>query len=140
AARAAARAGVEILAVPTPVLAAGDPDVTPKRRYEQMMADFGEMGRQALACGMHVHVDVTDDEEAVRIADGVRPWLPLVVALSANSPFDHGADTGLASWREQVWDGWPSAGPGETFGDAATYHAMVDALVETGAAIDAGMI
>ncbi|KQY58491.1 hypothetical protein ASD11_02165 [Aeromicrobium sp. Root495] len=137
AALAAERAGAALLVSPTPVLG-GDPhDVTPKARYDHMISAFGAVGRQAITCGMHVHVEVADDVEAVRIADAVRPWLPLVVALSAGSPFDHGADTGLASWREQVWDAWPSAGPGEPFGDVRGYREVVERLVSTGAAIDA---
>lgn len=136
AARAAERAGAAILVTPTPVLADGTSDVTPKARYARMISAFGAVGRQAITCGMHVHVEVVDDVEAVRIADRVRPWLPLVVALSAGSPFDHGSDTGLASWREQVWDAWPSAGPGEPFGSVDQYRDVVDRLVATGAAID----
>lgn len=137
---AAHRAGAEILAVPLPLLADVPADVTPKQRYERMLDIYGEIGRDTVACGMHVHVEVVDDDEAVRIVDGVRPWLPLVMALSANSPFHLGRDTGHHSWRGQVWDAWPSAGPVEPFGDAAGYRVALDRFIASGAAIDEGMI
>jgi carboxylate-amine ligase len=140
ASRAADAAGTRLAAVAAPVMAdeAGDP--TPKQRYDTMTSRYGEVGRTALVCGMHVHVDVRDDDEAVAVVDGLRPWLPLVLALSANSPFNLGADTGYASWRAQVWDAWPSAGPVEPFGSPAEYRRAVEALIASGAALDEGMI
>jgi carboxylate-amine ligase len=136
---AAEAAGVAAVAVATPVLGDETGDLTPNDRYERMMARYGELGRRALVCATHVHVEVEDDE-AVGVVDDVRAWLPLLLAVSAGSPFDHGTDTGYASWRAQVWDAWPSAGPVEPFGDRAGYRAAVDALVASGAAIDEGMI
>jgi carboxylate-amine ligase len=140
AAAAADSAGARLAVMATPVLPGAEGEVTPKARYHRMMQRYGEVGRRALACGMHVHVDVADDEEAVAVVDGLRPWLPLVLAMSAGSPFDLGVDTGYASWRAQVWESWPSAGAVEPFGDAAGYRRAVAALIESGAAIDEGMI
>ena len=59
---------------------------------------------------MHMHVDVDDDEQGVRVLDGIRPWLPVLLAVSANSPYSRGRDTGYASWRTQIWTRWPSHG------------------------------
>ncbi len=87
---------------------------------------------------MHVHVDVDGDDARVQVVDALRPWLPLLIALAANSPFDHGDDTGYASWRGIVWDRWPAAGPAETFGSAAEYRTVVKALVDSGAVLDEG--
>jgi carboxylate-amine ligase len=140
AATAAEGAGAAVMAVPTPVFAGTDGKVTPKPRYEQMLDLYGEVGKRGPVCGMHVHVEVDDDEEGVRIVDRIQPWLPVLVALSANSPFHKGIDTAYASWREQVWDGWPSAGPVEPFGDAAGYHDAVRRIVGTGAVIDEAMV
>jgi len=140
AAAAAASAGAALAVMPTPVLADDAGEVTPKARYERMLSRYGEVGRAALACGTHVHVDVVDDEEAVAVVDRLRLWLPLVLALSSGSPFDLGVDTGFASWRAQVWEAWPSAGAVEPFGDAAGYRAAVAAIIASGAAIDEGMI
>lgn len=140
AARAADGAGAAVIAVPTPIFVNRAGKVTPKPRYQQMLDLYGEVGRRGPVCGMHVHIEVDDDEEGVRIIDRVQPWLPVLVALSANSPFHKGVDTAYASWREQVWDGWPSAGPVEPFGDPATYHEAVRRLVDTGALLDEAMV
>lgn len=133
-------AGALLAAVPTPVLAHHQGDVTPKPRYERMVRRYGEVGRRALVCGTHVHVEVHDDEEGVAVIDRLTPWLPLVLALSVNSPYDFGVDTGYASWRSEVWESWPSAGAVEPFGDASGYHRAVAAIIESGAAIDEAMI
>ncbi len=141
ASKAAMAAGAAILAAPTALFAARVAEVpTPKPRYQQMFDLYGEVGRRGPVCGMHVHVEVTDDDEGVRILDRIQPWLPVLVALAANSPFSDGIDTRYACWREQVWDGWPSAGPVEAFGDAERYHETVRRLVETGAVIDEAMV
>jgi len=140
AASAADKAGAAVIAVPTPLFAGHDGDVTPKPRYQEMLDMYGEVGRRGPVCGMHVHVEVDDDDEGVRIVDQLQPWLPVLVALSANSPFNKGVDTSYASWREQEWDGWPSAGPVERFGDAAGYHEAVRRLTGSDAIIDKAMV
>jgi glutamate---cysteine ligase / carboxylate-amine ligase len=140
AAASAAAAGAALVAVGTAVLAEEEGAVTPKPRYQRIVEEFGEIGRQGSVCGMHVHVDVADDEEGVRVIDRLRPWLPVLRAMSVNSPYFHGRDTGYASWRSQVWGRWPSAGPSDPFGDAAGYRALTRALIASGAAIDVGML
>lgn len=137
---AAAEAGAAAVAVPTPVLAAEEARVTPKERHQRILNEYGEMSRQSLVCGMHVHVDIADEDEAVRVLDGIRPWLQILLAVSANSPYWHGRDTAFASWRSQVWGRWPSAGPAEPFGSAADYRHTVARMIEWGAAVDEGML
>lgn len=139
ASEAAGRAGAAIVASGTPVLADGDGILTQNERYGRMIARHQQTGRQALVCATHVHVEVGDDE-AITVLDSLGRWLPLLVALSANSPIDHGADTGFESWRAQLWDGWPTAGPTEPFGDRAQYDRSVQDLIETGAAVDEAMV
>ncbi len=133
-------AGADLVAVATPVLGGQDREVTPKARYQRIVEGFGEIGRQGSVCGMHVHVDVADDEEAVRVIDRLRPWLPVLRALSVNSPYWYGGDTGYASWRSQVWGRWPSAGPTEPYGDLAGYRRATKAVIASGAALDHGML
>jgi carboxylate-amine ligase len=89
---------------------------------------------------MHVHVDVSDDEEGVRVIDGLRPWLPLLTALTSNSPYASGSDTGYASWRQQVWTRWPTAGTAEPYGTLAEYRRVRDTQIRVGAALDDGML
>ena len=93
-----------------------------------------------LTCGCHVHVCVEDDEEGVAVLNRIRVWLPVLTALTANSPFWQGADTGYASFRSQAWQRWPSAGPNELFADAADYHRLIDDVLATDTVLDAGMV
>lgn len=137
---AAAAAGARAVAVPTPVIGEAHADVTRTPRYSTIRDQYGETARRALVCGMHMHVDISSDEEGVRVVDGLRPWLPLLVALGANSPYWQGRDSGYASWRSQVWSGWPTAGVGEAFGDVASYKEVSEQMIAWGAAIDAGML
>jgi carboxylate-amine ligase len=121
------------------VLVDEDDTVTPKPRYLRIHEQYAEVARSALACAMHVHVEVADDEEGVRVLDGIAPWLPVLLAVSADSPYFHGRDTGYASWRSQVWSRWPSHGTGQPFGSVQTYREVVAGMVETGSALDEQM-
>lgn len=137
---AAARAGLAVAAsgvVPTesPPL-----EVSDDNRYRDMVQTYGDVARGGGTCAMHVHVGIESDDEGVAVIDRLAPWLPVLVAISANSPLARGHDTGYASWRTQMWSRWPSAGPTEPFGDAAGYRRVCDALVESGAARDRAML
>ncbi len=105
-----------------------------------MAEHYGLTAQEQLTCGCHVHVSVESDEEGVAVLDRMRVWLPVLLALSANSPFWQGKDTRYGSYRSQVWGRWPSAGPVEIHGSAEAYHARVRSLVATGALRDEGMI
>ena len=87
-----------------------------------------------------MHVEVADDDEGVLVIDHLRSWTAVLLALSTNSPFWHGGDTGYSSFRTQVWYRWPTAGPTAPFGDAATYRRVVDDLLASGTILDSGMI
>ena len=106
-ARVAALATAPVPVQPTP---------TPGRRYRRMLETFGLTALEQLTCGCHVHVSVQDDEEGVAVLDRIRVWLPILTALTANSPFWLGQDSGYASFRSQAWNRWPSAGPTGPFG------------------------
>ncbi len=78
--------------------------------------------------------------EGIRVIDAIRPWLPLLTAMSANSPYWQGIDTGYASWRSRVWERWSSAGPREPFGDLATYREVAGRAIDWGGAMDPAML
>jgi glutamate---cysteine ligase / carboxylate-amine ligase len=137
---AAEESGLELAAVAIPPLGPSEPAVSTNPRYERIVHEFGVIGRQAGTLGMHVHVDIADDDEGVRVIDGLRPWLPLLIALSGNSPYAAGEDTGYASWRYQLWGRWPSAGSAEPFGTVAEYRRVSEALIRNAAALDPGML
>lgn len=118
----------------------GEPTATPDERYLRMHEQFGLIAGDQLTCGAHVHVGVGSRAEGVVAIDGVRPWLAVVLALTVNSPFWAGGDSGYASYRTVSWGRWPTSGPTARFGDEATYDRRVEDLVAAGAAVDSGMI
>jgi carboxylate-amine ligase len=138
-ARAASRHGARLVASGTNPLAAGETTITRDPRYEAMTEEFAAVARTQLTCALHVHVAIEEGEEAAVLA-GIAPWLHVLTALSANSPFHQGKDTGYASYRRLLWGQWPTAGPVAVVADAAEYRSLVNDLVATGAARDEGMI
>lgn len=109
--------GARIAALGTSALP-GLPNLVQSPRYRAMEVRFGQPLREQLMCGFHVHVSVNSSEEGVAVLDRTRIWLPVLIALSSNSPFWQGKDTGYASFRYQVRRRWPTAGPTEIFGSA----------------------
>ena len=138
-ASAAAGSGVQVAAVATsPVKVRPTP--TPNNRYRAMLAEFGLLARQQLTCGQHVHVSIESRSEGVGILDRIAPWLPVMTAISTNSPFWQGQDSFYASYRTVVWSLWPSAGPSAGFGSVENYEQSISDLIASGAALDDGMI
>lgn len=117
-----------------------EPVHTEGERYGRLLEAFGQTARDVLTCGCHVHVSVEDDEEGVAVLNRIRVWLPVLTALTSNSPYWRGQDTGYSSFRSQVWHRWPSAGPNGPFADAADYHRLVDDVLATGTVLDTGMV
>src|SRR3954447_20443862 len=130
---AAAAVGARIAALATSPVHV-EPVQTEGERYGRILDTFGLTAREVLTCGCHVHVSVADDDEGIEVLNRIRVWLPLLPAMTTNSPFWHGQDTGYASFRSQVWNRWPSAGPTEAYADAADYHRVVDDVLATGTA------
>ncbi len=137
---AAAAAGARAVAVSTPPLPPEEAVFVKTPRYDRFGPRYGELARDAHVCGMHLHVDVTDEDEAVRVVDGLQPWLPFLLAVSGNSPYWEERDTGHASWRSRVWGQWSTAGPSQPFGDPATYREVTARMVDWGGALDPGML
>jgi carboxylate-amine ligase len=136
---AARGAGARVAALATSPLPVR-PQPTEGERYQRIHAAFGPIAGEQLTCGCHVHVSVEDDEEGVAVLNRIRGWLPVLTALTANSPFWQGEDTGYASYRYQSWGRWPSAGPNEVFADATEYHRVLDEVLATGTLLDTGMV
>ncbi|MEW5354821.1 YbdK family carboxylate-amine ligase [Streptomyces sp. 16-176A] len=109
-------------------------------RYVRITERFGPLVKDQGVCACHVHVGVPDLATAVAVVNHLRPWLPLLLALTANSPFWHGTDTGHASWRIMVWSRWPTAGPPPFLHSAEHYEEVVRSLVTSGAALDPAML
>jgi glutamate---cysteine ligase / carboxylate-amine ligase len=139
AASAAQQAGAQVAALATSPVAA-EPALMPKPRYLEMAETFGPTASEQLTCGCHVHVEISSPDEGVAVLDRIQPWLAPLLALSANSPFWQGTDSGYASFRYQAWGRWPSSGPAPCFGTAQAYRDTVGQMVATQTVLDAGMV
>lgn len=140
AADAAQACGARLLAVALPPSVPHHFPVTDTPRYRKISDNFGMIAHEQGICGCHVHVAVPDRETAVAVSNWLRPWLPLLLALTANSAIYRNADTGYASWRSVLWARWPSAGPPPFFESVEDYDTTVAMLIETGAVLDDGMV
>lgn len=111
--------------------------ITPQPRYEQLVEAYQQAIRRQLIWGCHVHVGLSDREAGVFVLNATRAWLPLLVTLSASSPFWLGEDTEYASFRTGLWWASPLSGPPPAFASRAEYDALVQTLVKTKSVEDA---
>ncbi|GAA1555212.1 glutamate--cysteine ligase [Kribbella hippodromi] len=139
-ASAAADEGGRLLAIAVPPHGRPAQLVTKKRRYQQLAARYGQLAREQGVCGCHVHVDVPDREAAVCVSNYLRPWLPVLLALTANSPVYLGQDTGFASWRWLMASRWPCAGAPPYLKSAEHYDQLVALHLAAGTLMDEQMI
>lgn len=137
AARCAEGEGLRVVASGLPVLGAVvPPPLTEGERYDHGMANYRALHDEISMCACQVHIDVPDLATALQVSNRLRPWLPVLLAMSANSPFFAGRDTGYASWRALAWGRWPVAGPPPFFHSVAHYEELLGALGESGALVD----
>jgi glutamate---cysteine ligase / carboxylate-amine ligase len=133
----AARAeGLRLVSTGNPVLPGRTAPFMPGAHYARIVDVLAGAVVGHEACGLHVHVGVADRDLAVGVLNHLRPWLPTLVALSVNSPFDGGRDTGYGSWRIQAQAPFPGSGVPPWFGSAAAYDELIDRLVHLGALAD----
>ncbi len=140
ASEAAEAAGARLLAVALPPTVPHSFPITDTPRYREIADKFGMIAHEQGICGCHVHVAVPTRELAVRVSNRLRPWLPSLLALTANSAVYRTADTGYASWRSVLWARWPSAGPPPHFDSVDEYDAVVRMMQDAGAMLDDGMV
>ena len=114
--------------------------ITPGARYERMRDEYQLLAFEQQICGTQVHVDVPDRDAAIAVMQHSAPWLPVLLALSASSPFWQSEDTGYASSRTLAWHRWPTAGPPAPLDDAADYDALIADLLASGTMSDPGMV
>jgi carboxylate-amine ligase len=139
AAATAAQCGATLLAVAVPPFGPPPRSITDLPRYRRFAEHFGQLGEQVI-CGCHVHVGVPDREVAVAVSNHLRPWLPALVALTANSPITADRDTGYASWRHVLWSRWPNAGPPPYFRSAEHYDTIVAEMLDHDVILDEAML
>ncbi|GIJ22920.1 carboxylate-amine ligase [Micromonospora lutea] len=140
-ARCAVDEGLRLVASGTPVIQADGPaPIVEGPRPARGTAMFRGLHDDLAICALHVHVEMPDREHAVQVSNHLRAHLPLLIALSANSPYWRGRDTGYASWRTVIWSRWPVAGPPPRFTSAAHYEQTVAAVGAAGATVDSGTL
>lgn len=137
---AAERAGVRVLAIGTGPVDGPVPPVVDKPRFDQMIERFRLLSPGPGNNGMHVHVGVPDPDTGVQVLNHVRPWLPTLHAVTTNSPFAGGEDTGYASWRSVEWEHWPSVAPTPWLESYEHYRRLIGQLIASGVMLDEGML
>jgi glutamate---cysteine ligase / carboxylate-amine ligase len=101
-------------------------------RYNRIMDDLQLVGRRFITQGLHVHVGMDNHEDAIRVCDNIRLFLPILLALTCSSPYYEGIDTGLHSYRAKLFEALPLAGMPDELGSWDEYIEMVTLLTNTG--------
>src|SRR6476619_6172042 len=136
----AAQDNIGIAAAGTaPSSAFADFELTSTGRYGRMQEQYRLLVDEQLICGLQIHVGVSDRDLAVQIMQRVARDLPILLALSASSPYWNEQDTGYASIRSIIWQRWPSAGATGRLRSAAEYDQLLADLINTGVIADAKM-
>lgn len=127
--RSAARFGKVIVAAGShPFADWQDQLMTPGERYLALEKRYQQFAREQAIFGSHIHVSVSDREMAVQVINHARIWLAPLLALTANSPFWVGSDTGYASYRTGIYAKWPQTGPTPLFASLADYEELIRTL------------
>lgn len=105
--------------------------ITADERYDKLIDEMRDVARGNLIFGLHVHVGIDDRNEAIKIMNEVRYFLPHIFALSTNSPFWCGRNTGFKSYRSKIFDKFPRTGIPDYFNSAAEYDNYVNLLIKT---------
>ncbi len=134
---AAARLGLRLAAAGThPTALPTDQEIADDPRYREFVSYAGISAKRQGVNGLHVHVEMPSEDACFTALEAVLPWLPLVLALSANSPYLEGKETGLASNRAEVLAQLPRSGAPPVFGSFAGWERFVGRFVAAGLADD----
>src|SRR5947199_5809014 len=129
----AGRGGLKIASVGThPFSHWRDQLITEGERYREIVKDMQQLARANLIFGLHVHVGIPERETAIHVMNQARYFLPHIYALSANSPFWVGHDTGLKGYRLKVFERFPRTGIPDSFESLSEYTDYCNLLVKTG--------
>jgi carboxylate-amine ligase len=111
-----------------------DQEIAPVERYAEFVEYAGPSAKRQGVSGLHVHVGMPDADTCFRVMETILPWLPLVLALSANSPYLAGRETGMLSTRAEVLGLLPRYGAPPAFRDYAEWEAFIERVRATGVA------
>jgi glutamate---cysteine ligase / carboxylate-amine ligase len=119
-----------------PLTVRGETEVSGGVRYRELNDTMRVLARREPTMALHVHVGTPDPEDAIRLLNGLRRNVPVLLALSSNSPFWQGLDSGFASARTVIFQAFPRTGSPRWFADYADYVDTVDAVIASGAIPD----
>jgi carboxylate-amine ligase len=111
-------------------------EIAPEERYREFVEYAGPSARRQGVSGLHVHVGMPDADTCFRVMETILPWLPLVLALSANSPYFEGRETGMLSIRAEVLGFLPRRGAPPAFRSYADWEHFIERMAATGLAKD----
>lgn len=125
----------DLIAIPsgTPFVVSHDKVPPLIDRYELIAEDVGFIASEHFMNGMHVHIGIESAEQGVQVLNGLRPWLPVLLAMSSNSPFWAGSDSGHHSWRAIQTRRWTTSGIPPHFADAGEYETIHQRMLGVGA-------
>ncbi len=107
-------------------------EIHPDERYQMIVEDMQVLARSLLIFGMHVHIGIENRETQIQIMNEMRYFLPHILALTVNSPFWTGYETGLKSYRSKVFERFPRSNIPDTFDSWGEYESYVNLLIKTG--------
>ncbi|MCC9146493.1 MULTISPECIES: glutamate--cysteine ligase [unclassified Arthrobacter] len=140
-AEAAAAAGVLVAATgAAPRIPDSPPVINSSARYRRMGSLAGAVAHEQYVNGTHIHVGIPSRDVGVRVLNGLRPWLALLGAVAANSPYWRGQDSSFASWRMVHYRRWSVQGCPPVFADAEDYARRLAGLLATDVVPDAGHV
>ncbi len=105
--------------------------ITDAPRYHEIVNEMQDAARSNLIFGLHVHVGIENREQGIKLMNSARYFLPHIFALSTNSPFWQGRDTGFKSYRVKVFDKFPRTGIPDGFSSAEEYDKYINLLIKT---------
>lgn len=109
-----------------------DQEIYPDERYRVMVEDMQMLARSLLIFGMHIHIGIANRETQIQLMNEMRYFMPHILAISANSPFWMGMNTGLKSYRSKVFERFPRTALPDSFSSWREYESYVDLLIRTG--------
>lgn len=113
-----------------------DQRIVERDRYEELAAELGFIADRELIFGTHVHIGIDSPDKAIYVADGIRRYLPLMLALSSNSPYWEGRQTGMQSSRTPVFRAFPRVGVPPHYGSWEIFSVRVEQMMRSGAIDD----
>jgi carboxylate-amine ligase len=111
-------------------------EIAPEERYRAFVDYAGPTARRQGVSGLHVHIGMSDAETCFRVMETILPWLPLVLAISANSPYLEGEETGMLSTRAEMLGLLPRRGAPPAFRDYGEWEAFIERVTASGVASD----